>query len=72
MLYSLDALLPIHAFGQEVTWWPTAENWHWCVCWLMNLPWGYLLRLWLSFEIVAGWILTGPIVAGFTGIVRRE
>lgn len=33
---------------------------------------GYLLRFWLSFEILAGWILTGLIVAGFAGIVRRE
>jgi len=72
MLYSLDVLLPIHAFGQEVNWWPAAENWNWCFCWPIGLPWGYLLRLWLSLEIVAGWILTGLIVAGFAGIVRRE
>jgi hypothetical protein len=28
MLSSLDVLLPIHAFGQEVNWWPAVENWN--------------------------------------------
>lgn len=72
MLYSLDTLLPIHAFNQEANWWPRAEAWRWCLCWPVRLPWGYFLRLWLSLEIVAGWLLTGVIVAGLTGIVRRE
>jgi hypothetical protein len=72
ILYSLDALSPIHAFRQEENWWPRAESWRWCICWPTALPCGYLLRFWLCFEISAGWILTGLIVAGFTGIVRRE
>jgi len=72
MLYSMDALLPIHAFRQEEHWWPAAESWRWCVCWPTALPWGHLLRVWLCFQILAGWILTGLIVAGFAGIVRRE
>ena len=41
-------------------------------CWPTALPWGHLLRVWLCFQILAGWILTGLIVAGFAGIVRRE
>jgi len=38
MLYSLDVLLPIHGFGQEVNWWPVAEDWRWCICWPAALP----------------------------------
>lgn len=72
MLYSLDTFLPIHAFGQEAGWWPAVESWRWCLCWPTRLPWGYLLRLWLCLQIVAGWVLTGLVVAGFAGIVRRE
>ena len=72
MLYSLDALLPIHAFRQEENWWPRAEVWRWCICPPTALPWGYVLRLWLCCQILAGWILTGVIVAGLAGVVRRE
>ena len=72
LLYSLDALLPIHAFRQEDSWWPEAERWRWCFCAPIALPWGYILRAWLCVQIVLGWILTGLIIAGFAGIVRRE
>jgi hypothetical protein len=72
MLYSLDALLPIHAFRQEENWWPKVESWRWCFYPPTGLPWGYLLRIWLCFQILAGWILTGFVIAGFAGIVRRE
>ena len=64
MLYSLDALLPVHAFRQEENWWPRAEGGRWTVWPPTALPWGYVLRLWLCFQILAGWVLTGIIVAG--------
>jgi hypothetical protein len=72
ILYSLDTLLPIHGFHQEEAWWPSVEKWDWCLCGPRKWPWGYILELWLSFQVFAGWVLTGLIVAGFTGIVRRE
>jgi hypothetical protein len=72
MLYSLDTLLPIHAFHQEDNWWPRAEDWHWCFCLPAHPPWGYLLRWWLSAEIALGWAAVGLIVAGLAGVVRRE
>ena len=72
MLYSLDALLPIDALRQEDSWWPEAERWRWCFCAFTALPWGYILRVWLCVQIVLGWILTGLMIAGFAGIVRRE
>jgi hypothetical protein len=71
-LYSLDAFLPVHAFHQEESWWPAVESWDWCFCPPGRWPRGYLLQLWLCFQILAGWILTGLVVAGFAGIVRRE
>ena len=64
MLYSLDALLPIHAFRQEENWWPRAEGGRWTVWPPTALPWGYVLRLWLCFQILAGWVLTGINVTG--------
>jgi hypothetical protein len=72
MLYSLDTLLPIHAFHQEESWWPKVEDWHWCACLPNHPPWGYLLRWWLSIEIALGWAAIGLIVAGLAGVVRRE
>jgi hypothetical protein len=71
-LYSLDVLLPVHAFHQQESWWPAVERWEWCLCDPYKWAWGYLLQLWLCFQILAGWILTGLVVAGFAGIVRRE
>jgi hypothetical protein len=72
MLYSLDVLLPIHAFHQEEEWWPRAEGWRWCFCWPGDLPWGHLLRWWICIEMVLGWTAIGLIVAGLAGVVRRE
>ncbi len=72
MLYSLDTLLPIHAFHQAENWWPMAEGWRWCACWPIHPPWGYLLRWWLCLEIAWGWGGVGLIVAGLAGVVRRE
>lgn len=72
LLYSLDTFLPIHAFRQHEMWWPNAEAWSWCLCGPSKWPWAYLLQIWECIEVSLGWILTGLIVAGFAGIVRRE
>lgn len=71
-LYSIDTLLPIHAFHQADSWWPAGEKWELFKLWPITWPWHYLLQLWFCFQIFAGWILTGMIVAGFAGVVRRE
>jgi hypothetical protein len=61
LVYSADVVLPIVDLRQQEFWIPDASK-----------PWGwaYLTYLWLS--ILAGWALATALVAGLTGIVRRE
>lgn len=72
--YSLDVFLPTHPLHQVDHWWPKVDNWRFCFCWPseLTIPWGWSLRLWVWFETLGGWILTGLFITGITGIVRRE
>jgi hypothetical protein len=60
LVYSLDTFLPIIDLHQEKNWWPDAGR-----------RWGWALRVWLWFEICAGWILSTLFLAGVTGLIRR-
>jgi hypothetical protein len=71
--YSFDVFLPIHALHQEDYWLPKAESWRFACptesSWF--IPWGWWLRIWLWFETIAGWVLTGLFLAGLAGFVRQ-
>jgi len=57
-MYSLDVLLPVVNLHQEEVWRPDPTN--------------RLLRWYFWAQILAGWFLATLLVAGLTGIVRRE
>jgi len=57
-IYSLDVLLPVVNLHQEEVWRPDPTN--------------RLLRWYFWAQILAGWFLATLLVAGLTGIVRRE
>jgi sRNA-binding regulator protein Hfq len=58
-VYSLDVFVPLVDLHQASYWLPNA-----------NLMSGRILRYYLWFEIVAGWVLTTLLVVGVTGLVR--
>lgn len=60
-VYSLDAFLPIVNLHQEDYWLPAAEG---CL--------GYFLCGYLWVHIMAGWVITTLLVAGLTGLARRD
>jgi hypothetical protein len=70
--YSLDSFLPIVDLRQKEYWLPNAKSG-------ADLPfailgqqvtWGGIVRAYLWFHIILGWLLTSLWVAGFTGLVR--
>ena len=60
-VYSLDAFLPIVNLHQEEYWLPAAEG---CL--------GYFLCGYLWVHIMAGWVITTLLIAGLTGLARRD
>jgi sRNA-binding regulator protein Hfq len=83
IVFSLDTFLPIINLGQKDHWMPNPNcgsrlvpRWAWITSvtfgWL-NSDWltsGWLLRLYLWFHILFGWLLTTLVVAGLTPIIR--
>ncbi len=60
-LYSLDAFLPIVNLHQEQYWQPVPRG-----------IWGTVSWWYLRVHILLGWGLTTLVIAGFTGLVRKE
>jgi hypothetical protein len=56
VIYTLDVLLPIGGLGQKSVWQPTTSG---------LLDWYWSLA-------IAGWVLSAAIVAGLTGILKRD
>jgi hypothetical protein len=60
-LYSLDVFLPIVSFSQENHWTPVTQqdevSWLWCL---------------VVIQAVFGWIFSGLLIAGVSGIMRRK
>jgi len=59
--YSLDVFLPIVDLHQESFWLPDAGK-----------PFGALVRLYLWFHIIAGWVFSTLFVSGVTGLVKSR
>jgi hypothetical protein len=58
-LYALDLSVPVVNFGQRDAWHPGQKA-------------GEFYRVWTTLMIALGWVLASLIVAGMSGIVRRE
>lgn len=72
LVYSLDAFLPVVNLHQEEFWLPhhgrpdlvPAPPW--------GGTWGDVACIYLWFHIGAGWFITTVLIAGLTGLVRRD
>ncbi len=63
LVYSADTLLPIVQLEMQQFWIPDAAA---------ASPWGRAARLFLWFQIVAGWALSLLAVAGFSGLIKQD
>ena len=61
IIYSFDAFLPIIDLHQEKYWLPDVRK-----------KYGWLYRAYLWLHISFGWILTTVLVAGLTGLVKKD
>jgi hypothetical protein len=61
LVYSADTLIPVISFEMQAYWLPDDRT-----------PYGAFARVFLWFQIIAGWGLTLLAVAGFSGLVKQD
>lgn len=70
-VYSLESFVPLVKLDQSEHWRPNAYRGTRLKIWRVHLPTtGSLLRAYLWFHIITGWVLTSLWVGGLTGLVR--
>ncbi len=62
-MYSADVFFPFLDLHQEKHWLPDPDR---------APPWGFIIRWYLWFHIVMGWVFSTLAVAAFTGLVRKD
>ncbi len=72
LVYSIDTFTPIIDLHQQKLWLPDASKGREIPLLIIKVRSGDLLRRWVWFQIIAGWVLTTLWVAGFTGLVRNK
>lgn len=70
LIYSLDALVPLVDLHQENYWLPdiTKPGPELILGWSI----GWIIRGYLWFHIIVGWVLSSMLVAYFAGFIRRQ
>ena len=73
LLYSLDVFLPFVNLHQENYWWPdeSASGEYRLLGRGITIR-GSILRYYLWFQIIAGWLLSAIFIAGVTGLMRND
>ena len=69
-VFSLESFTPLLKLDQSSNWTPNANRGVDIHFWRFHFKTGSLLRLYLWFHIMAGWILTSLWVGGITGLVK--
>jgi hypothetical protein len=69
-IYSLESFTPLLKLDQSSNWAPNANRGARIHLWRFNFRTGSLLRTYLWFHIMAGWVLTSLWVGGLTGLVK--
>jgi hypothetical protein len=69
-IYSVETFVPFLKLGISQYWMPNANSGVHVNFGLAVLPTGSLLRWYLWFHIIAGWVLTTLWVGGLTGLVK--
>ena len=71
LIYSMETFVPLVKLAVEQYWIPSADRGGTIRAGNQAFTWGGLLRCYLWFHIIAGWILTTLWVGGFTGLLKR-
>jgi sRNA-binding regulator protein Hfq len=69
-VYSLESFTPLLKLDQSSEWVPNANRGRHFHIWRLHFTTGGLLRIYLWFHIMAGWVLTSLWVGGITGLVK--
>jgi hypothetical protein len=68
-MYSVDTFTPLISLDQADYWFPNADSGTTVSCGPLSITTGSLLRSYMWFHIVAGWILSTLLFVGLTGSV---
>ena len=73
IIYSLDMFVPLIDLHIANYWLPNAnKKGHWCISEKIKLSIsGNILRAYLWFHIIAGWIITTLFIVGLTGLIKK-
>jgi hypothetical protein len=71
-VYSLESFTPLLKLDQSANWAPNANRGTPVHLWRFQslTTWGSLLRIYLWFHIIAGWVLTSLWIGAVTGLVK--
>ena len=69
-VYSLECFTPLLKLDQSANWTPNANRDAGVHLWRLHFTPGTLLRTYLWFHIMAGWLLTSLWVGAVTGLVK--
>src|SRR5438034_1243123 len=70
LIFSLESFTPLLKLDQSSNWAPNAKCGAALHFWRVHLTTGSLLRVYLWFHIMAGWVLTSLWVGALTGLVK--
>jgi hypothetical protein len=70
LLYSMESFIPLVKFDQSSNWMPNANRGKPRKLWRLRFTTGGMLRVYLWFHIMAGWVLTSLWVGAITGLVK--
>ena len=70
LIFSLESFTPLLKLDQSSNWAPNAKCGAALHFWRVHLTTGSLLRVYLWFHILAGWVLTSLWVGALTGLVK--
>ena len=70
LVYSVESFIPLLKLDQSANWMPNANHGSQVSLWRWQVTTGGLLRWYLWFHIIAGWVLTTLWVGAVTGLVK--
>jgi hypothetical protein len=70
LVYSLESFTPLLKLDQSANWTPNANHGAQVSLWYWRVTTGGLLRCYLWFHIISGWVLTTLWVGAVTGLVK--
>jgi len=72
LMYSVDMFVPLVNLHQAEYWMPNANKGSTVIPFsLCKLTTGGALRIWMWFQIIAGWMLSSLLIVGLSGLIKK-